>query len=168
MLLTKCTTEGEDCPLISDNGTAIVNRIKEVACRKTVPGPTSINVYKREASADEIPENRPPSDSGEGGSSPKMSGDPSGPPPSGLHPTEDTLTQVSGPSTRPTPTQNINPASLPKIAQYGNTTAEVIEEYEFLKLYMQLKVEDRIAIGQELESLIRGCTFRERDCKDQT
>ena len=40
-------------------------------------------------------------------------------------------------------------------------------EYRFLQVYMSLEEGDRSEIGHSFSGLVKSCTFRGRDCKDE-
>ena len=50
----------------------------------------------------------------------------------------------------------------------GDQPVFVAEEMGFLKTFMSLNEEERILIGHNFSSFIKGCTFRGRDCLDET
>ncbi len=50
---------------------------------------------------------------------------------------------------------------------YGIQTETVANEFEFLRNYMTLTDQERILIGHDFNSFIKGCTFRGKDCMVQ-
>ena len=40
-------------------------------------------------------------------------------------------------------------------------------EYQFLQLYMYLEEKERFKIGHNFSDLVKSCTFRGRDCKEE-
>ena len=70
--------------------------------------------------------------------------------------------QAHGPSG---PSGPSGPAST---APMGDPTSTVLNEYEFLSLYMSLNETIRLSIGHQYEDLLLSCTFRGVDCLKQT
>ena len=50
---------------------------------------------------------------------------------------------------------------------YGIQTETVANEWEFLRNFMTLNEKERILIGHDFDSFIKGCTFRGKDCTDE-
>ena len=46
----------------------------------------------------------------------------------------------------------------------GIQTETVANEWEFLRNFMTLNEQERILIGHDFKSFIKGCTFRGNDC----
>ena len=40
-------------------------------------------------------------------------------------------------------------------------------EYQFLQVYMSLEEKERFKIGHNFSDLVKSCTFRGRDCKEE-
>ena len=52
---------------------------------------------------------------------------------------------------------------------YGDQTADAVEEIRFIKNYMHEEIDDvRISIGHQFVDLILECTFRGRDCRNES
>ena len=51
---------------------------------------------------------------------------------------------------------------------YGTQPTSVAEEMEFLRTFMTLNEEERTLIGHNYTSFIKGCTFRGRDCFNES
>ena len=56
----------------------------------------------------------------------------------------------------------------PKEGDLGDQPAQVTAELNFLVKYMTLGTTIRKKIGQQFDSLIKCCTFRGRDCLNET
>ena len=50
----------------------------------------------------------------------------------------------------------------------GQQPSSVAEEMEFLRTFMSLDEKERQLIGHNFTSFIKGCTFRGRDCLNET
>ena len=49
----------------------------------------------------------------------------------------------------------------------GIQTETVANEWAFLRNFMTLNENERILIGHDFDSFIKGCTFRGNDCMDE-
>ena len=47
------------------------------------------------------------------------------------------------------------------------TPDSVLEEYQFLREYVSLAETTRRLLGHTFQGLVKGCTFREKDCLDE-
>ena len=54
-----------------------------------------------------------------------------------------------------------------KYEDFGTQTETVANEWEFLRNFMTLNEKDRILIGHDLDSFIKGCTFLGNGCMDE-
>ena len=61
-----------------------------------------------------------------------------------------------------------DPKNGPGLDDYGAQPTSVAEEMEFLRTFMTLNEAERILIGHNYTSFIKGCTFRGRDCFNET
>jgi hypothetical protein len=50
---------------------------------------------------------------------------------------------------------------------YGVQTETIANEWEFLRNFMTLNEQERILIGHDFHSFVKGCTFRGKDCLDE-
>jgi hypothetical protein len=50
---------------------------------------------------------------------------------------------------------------------YGVQTEAVADEWKFLRNFMTLNEQERILIGHDFKSFIKGCTFRGKDCMEE-
>ena len=56
----------------------------------------------------------------------------------------------------------------PEEVNYGVQPAAVANEMEFLRNFMTLEEKERILIGHDFNSFIKGCTFRGKNCLIET
>ena len=56
----------------------------------------------------------------------------------------------------------------PEEVNYGVQPAAVANEMEFLRNFMSLEEKERILIGHDFYSFIKGCTFRGKNCLIET
>ena len=49
----------------------------------------------------------------------------------------------------------------------GIQTETVANEWEFLRNFMTLNEQERILIGHDFKSFIKGCTFGGKDCRNE-
>ena len=56
----------------------------------------------------------------------------------------------------------------PEEVNYGIQPAAVANEMEFLRNFMSLDESERILIGHDFKSFIKGCTFRGKNCLTET
>ena len=56
----------------------------------------------------------------------------------------------------------------PDEVNYGIQPAAVANEMEFLRNFMSLDENERILIGHDFKSFIKGCTFRGKNCLTET
>ena len=56
----------------------------------------------------------------------------------------------------------------PEVVNYGVQPAAVANEMEFLRNFMALNEQERMLIGHDFKSFIKGCTFRGKNCLKET
>ena len=56
----------------------------------------------------------------------------------------------------------------PNEKELGDQPADVAAELNFLVKFMSLQTQNRIKIGHNFGSLVKSCTFRGRDCSNET
>ena len=54
------------------------------------------------------------------------------------------------------------------VIDYGIQDEAVANEFEFLRNFMTLNDLERMIIGQDFDSFIKGCTFRGKDCLESS
>ena len=63
---------------------------------------------------------------------------------------------------------NIKQDEDPDVVNYGVQPAAVANEMEFLRNFMTLNEDERMLIGHDFKSFIKGCTFRGKNCLSET
>jgi hypothetical protein len=61
---------------------------------------------------------------------------------------------------------SVNSGQQETLSMQGDQPQSQQTENEFLRMFMSLSLEDRILIGHNLSSFIKGCTFKGRECND--